>query len=821
VPNSRSMALKISTQSFTAPTPPATPEEWRGRVQDTYAQGSAAVAAGDPAALAVLFGEVAGWDDPQRAFQARQALAEVAMSAPQSRDGWVRLYLAAAAGIVDALAGDPCEPVLLNYAGVLLYELNELAGAEELFRAARRLDPALPHVERNLAAVRLRKRAHAAARLHPSLAAEVKRLGARAKRIAAAARPAKGLTLSLCMIVKDEEEMLPGCLEAVRDVVDEIVVVDTGSSDGTVEIARSFGARIVEFPWNGSFADARNVSLEHATGDWILQLDADEHIVAEDAPRLRELIGRTWREAFYLVETHFTSEDSGPAMTNSPLRLWRNRPAYRFEGRIHEQKTHTMPTFLPNRFEHTTVRMLHYGYMRSIVAAKDKSRRNIELLEIEARETPSAFNAYNLGSEYLALGEPEQARTYLQGGWDAVRQEDAWEGAGYTPLLATRLARACREARDFAAARRVIDEGLAAFPDHTDLVMESALCARDEGDHEAAGRLAERCLAMGDAPARYAATVGSGTYLALNLLAQTRSRLGRPEEAEELHVRSLAEHPAYTAPILPLVASRLGRELDVDAVLTGVPATGPSAMLLVATALYEAGHAAVAETWFARVLERQPGNGAARIGLVESLLSQRRYRDAAAEAAREEAGSPVAHAAAGAELFALAAAGDGAAVLARRERAIECGLSRADVELYGAWAGVLSGRPAPVYLPPDAVTTAATALEALLRVEDVDAFVTLLQLWEAIAVDPRDRAEILAWIYFRRGFLESAADEWIAVMETRPDPHALMGLAHVAVAREMPSEAAELAAEAVALDPMSGDARALHEAILARYANLA
>ena len=86
------------------------------------------------------------------------------------------------------------------------------------------------------------------------------------------------------MIVKNEEEMLPGCLEAVRDAVDEMVIVDTGSSDRTVEIAESFGAKVVHFPWNGSFADARNCSLDHATGDWVLYLDADEHLVPEDAP---------------------------------------------------------------------------------------------------------------------------------------------------------------------------------------------------------------------------------------------------------------------------------------------------------------------------------------------------------------------------------------------------------------------------------------------------------------------------------------------------------------------------------------------------------
>src|SRR6185436_14922920 len=166
-----------------------------------------------------------------------------------------------------------------------------------------------------------------------------------------------GQTLSLAMIVRDEEEMLPRSLAAVRDAVDEIIVVDTGSTDRTIEIAKSFGAKVIEREWTGSFADARNVSFDAATGDWVMWLDADEVLVADDAQRLREILGRTWREAFYLVETNFTGE---------------------------------------------------LGVVRD---AKDKSRRNIELLERQRDEAgeDSGFLHFNLGSEYAALGENDDA----------------------------------------------------------------------------------------------------------------------------------------------------------------------------------------------------------------------------------------------------------------------------------------------------------------------------------------------------------------------------------------------------------------------------
>ena len=115
--------------------------------------------------------------------------------------------------------------------------------------------------------------------------------------------------------------------------------------------------------------------------------------------------------------------------------------------------------------------------------------------------------------------------------------------AGYVPLLVSRAARARREAGDHAAAQRAVDEGLATYPDHTDLVMEAALSAREQGDLARARELAERCLEMGDAPNMYAATVGTGTFLAMTVLADIRSAQGDAAGAEALYRRSLEEHP--------------------------------------------------------------------------------------------------------------------------------------------------------------------------------------------------------------------------------------------------------------------------------------
>jgi tetratricopeptide (TPR) repeat protein len=808
------MALRTSSlpSSSAAPAPAL---DWRIRVQQAVAGAAAAIATGDLDRLATAFAELSEWDDRNRAHQARCGMVEAVLAyQPASSDGWVGPFVTAAAALLDALEAEPREPVLLNHAGVFLYELLEAAAAEDLFKAALRLDPSQPYAAENLQQAKIRKRSPS--RLKGAFGARMRGLGARGRKVAAQARPVSGLRLSLCMIVKDEEEMLPGCLEPLRGVVDEMIVVDTGSTDRTVEIAESFGAKVVLFPWNGSFADARNISLDNATGDWIMYLDADEHIEAEDAPRLRELLGRTWREGFNLVETNYTGgDDTGSATTHLALRLWRRRPEYRFEGRIHEQKTHTMPMFLPERFETTTIRVRHYGYLNQRIASKEKSQRNIELLEQEARENPSPFNDYNLGSEYLALGDAAKARTHFDRAWESLRSVPGMSSAGYVPLLVSRAARARREAGDHAAAEQAVDEGLATYPDHTDLVMEAALSAREQGNLPRARELAERCLEMGDAPNMYAATVGTGTFLAMTVLADIHAAQGDNAGAEELYRRSLREHPEYAGPVLPLAGILARRDAPIAEIEDVVP-DRPSARLLAATALYETGRAADAESWFRHVLDAQPANSAARIGLAEALLSQRRYAEAAAEAAAEPADSPLAGAAVEVQFFAAAVARDHAAI-DRIVSAAEATLPAHKIQLFGAWATAIRGDAPPTWLPAAAGPVAGTFLEALLRVEEVDAFAVLLGVFGTIAADPRERHEYLATMYLRRGFLGAAADEWIEVVQTAPDARAMIGLALVAVAKGLTEDARGFAAEAVALEPGNPTAAALHESIKQRF----
>src|SRR3989344_8865534 len=112
--------------------------------------------------------------------------------------------------------------------------------------------------------------------------------------------PSKQPRLSLCMIVKDEERFLPACLESVRGLVDELIIVDTGSSDKTKEIAQRFvdqiGGKLIDFFWIDDFSAARNEGLKHATGGWILVLDADEVIAQQDHERIKQAISQAVKD---------------------------------------------------------------------------------------------------------------------------------------------------------------------------------------------------------------------------------------------------------------------------------------------------------------------------------------------------------------------------------------------------------------------------------------------------------------------------------------------------------------------------------------------
>jgi glycosyltransferase involved in cell wall biosynthesis len=776
------------------------PEPARSAAPSTPAIGrlaplaAARLNAGDWAGYRAVFAETAEIEDVHRRYEARRTLLAAGLRAGSKPAA----LLTTAAVALDALVEDARQPVLLNAAGVAFYELGALQAAEALFGAAQRLDPELAHVDRNLAECKRRRRK--GIRVLPQAAGAVRELAPKLDRVTAAAYPVEGLTLSLCMIVKDEEAMLGRCLEAVRGAVDEIVVVDTGSGDATVQIAESFGARVLHHAWDGDFAAARNASFEAATGDWIMYLDADEVLVADDVQRLRALTGRTWREAFYLMETNHTGDlEDGTAITHDALRVFRNRPEYRFEGRIHEQIAHRLPTYLPERLERTTVRVEHYGYLGAVRGAKDKVNRNLELLErqvAEGADTP--FLHFNLGSEHLASGDAGRALHHFSRAWKAIRGDERIGRYGFAPALGARYVKSLRIAGHPGEVDAAGDEVLTAFPGFTDVVLEQALAAAAAGELERAEELLRRCLEMGDGPSRYSAAVGCGSYRALVPLAEVLRVRGALEESEATLRATLEEHPGFLGAVEPYASALLRRGVPAADVATTVhdlvaDAT-PGVRFLLAVALSEAGAPAEAEAELRALVAAQPGNAQARVALAETLLAQGRLADAAAAAAEVDGDAPCAEAAQRTELFARLAEG------ADADPPAASALSDAERAVFAAWRAARSGAAIASTLQAAAAAPVLAMLDALARLEAFDAFADLVRVLERVSVPERERRQALAELYLRRGFVDLAAEEWLALCDRHgADERSLRGLAAVAAARGMDDDAALFEAEARSL----------------------
>jgi GT2 family glycosyltransferase/predicted Zn-dependent protease len=287
-----------------------------------------------------------------------------------------------------------------------------------------------------------------------------------------------GVRVSLCMIVRNEDHHLPDCLRSVNGLFNEIVVVDTGSADRTREVAQTFGARVVDFPWPDSFGGARNESLRHARGKWILWLDADDRLDAENRQNLEAVLANLGDEldAYSMkVRSVLDSQRSSFRLLDQ-VRLFRNLPAIRWDYRIHEQ---ILPAV--NRagggVRWTNVIVDHVGY-QDMTARRGKLERNLRLLELDFGERPDdAFTLFNFGWTLLDLGRTADALTHLQRALEQTKPSSSTLRKVYHLL-----ALAYRHLDRREEALKTCAEGLERFPLDAELLCEEGLLRRDQGD---------------------------------------------------------------------------------------------------------------------------------------------------------------------------------------------------------------------------------------------------------------------------------------------------------------------------------------------------
>ena len=215
-------------------------------------------------------------------------------------------------------------------------------------------------------------------------------------------------TLSICMIVKNEEENLPRLLNSIQGLYDELIIVDTGSTDNTVEIAKSFGAKVYCFEWCDNFSAARNESLRHATKDYILWLDADDELKKEEHIKIRYALSKYRGYAFYLRLINFTDQGDTESIQ---MRMFPRREDIRFEGSVHEQ---VYPSIERAKIPMTLCDavIIHHGYKES--GDNDtKLKRNLEILKKDlAREPDNILTLFFLGRTLRGLNQLEDSVSY-------------------------------------------------------------------------------------------------------------------------------------------------------------------------------------------------------------------------------------------------------------------------------------------------------------------------------------------------------------------------------------------------------------------------
>jgi GT2 family glycosyltransferase len=356
------------------------------------------------------------------------------------------------------------------------------------------------------------------------------------------ATPTVPVHKSLCIIARNEEANLPDCLRSAADLFDEIIVVDTGSTDRTKEIAAGFGARVFDFPWCDSFAAARNECLRHATGDWIFWMDADDRLDEENRHKLRALLaGLNADNAVYSMKCLCLPDPvTGTATVVDHIRLFRNDPQIRWEHRVHEQ-------ILPAarragalvRFAEVVIH--HAGYQDPALRRR-KLERDLRLLRLEEAEQPDhPFTLFNLGSVFHEMGQPAEALTALRRSLERSHPRDSIVRKLYALIMQCQrqLGRPAEALADCQAGRRL-------YPDDTELLFDEGLLRRALGD--AAG--AEGCWArlLQTREAAHFASVDAGLrgYKARHNLAVLYHEQGRHAEAAAQWQQALAEQPGFT-----------------------------------------------------------------------------------------------------------------------------------------------------------------------------------------------------------------------------------------------------------------------------------
>lgn len=363
------------------------------------------------------------------------------------------------------------------------------------------------------------------------------------------------------MIVRDEEETIAAALRSARDIVADVVVVDTGSVDDTVTIARQFTRQLYTFPWKDDFAAARNAALEKSRGDWVLWLDGDEELELLDADAWRESFRRKASSADALlvpmINYYGTRVRDTEAHLYSGFRLLRAGAGLRYKQAIHE---HLDVKPGETRLDYDPVagiRIRHYGYMDSFVERKQKHARNMELLaKLQQERDCDPWIDYHVAAEHYRQEDYAKAFHNIQRSIGRFLHKGVIPPAllyrlKYEILLLT---------GSLDNALPGLERAIVLYPDYVDLHYCKGLIEYRLGRFADSLLTFQRCAALGE-DYRWLTLRGAGSFLAAYMQGMSLEGLGRGYEAMALYERIVKEYPDFALPKERLSALRAERRM--------------------------------------------------------------------------------------------------------------------------------------------------------------------------------------------------------------------------------------------------------------------
>ncbi|MCL5289924.1 MAG: glycosyltransferase [Bacillota bacterium] len=351
--------------------------------------------------------------------------------------------------------------------------------------------------------------------------------------------------ISLCMIVKNEESNILRCLDSVKDYVDEILVLDTGSGDRTPVLAQEQGACVFFGRWENNFAKARNEIKQQARGEWIFYLDADEELPPETGRSLRQLAQQTKAEALQFSIVNYTSSSDTQKCRGLNIRMFKNNPNYYFEGALHEQIAPSILRVNPSAaIVCSGLEILHYGYSFDHPRRIQKNQRNITILESMLAENPKDdFTHYNLGVSLYVGGQLENAKRHFQ-----LAKQYANKKSHYLPALYRNFTACLVDLGEYEEALKLAQEGLSHFPDYPDLYYLQGQIYSITNLFELALERFKQCLKYNKLNPNYISMDGVQSFLAYEQLADIYMHQQKWEDALQHQLKAVQNGTAsYTS----------------------------------------------------------------------------------------------------------------------------------------------------------------------------------------------------------------------------------------------------------------------------------